>query len=169
MEREVLAARCEVLGPRHPDTLTTGNLAARLYEQGKHVEAVAMQREVLAARGEVLGPRHSHTLTAMGSLANTLWAQGKHAEAEAMQREVLAAQREVLGPRHPDTLTAMGNLRLRCISRASTRRRRRCGGRGWRQRSRGRIRQSAELHAVLPWDIGLVVTSQVVWSWVLFG
>jgi hypothetical protein len=48
MEREVLAARREVQGPRHPDTLTTmGNLAVTLCALGKHAEAEAMEREVL--------------------------------------------------------------------------------------------------------------------------
>ena len=63
MGREVLAARREVLGPRHPDTLTTmNNLASTLYELGKHAEAEAMVREVLTARQEL------------------------HAEAEAVER-----------------------------------------------------------------------------------
>ena len=46
MEREVLAARREVLGPRHPDTLATmGNLADTLRALGKHAEAEAIERE----------------------------------------------------------------------------------------------------------------------------
>ena len=51
MQREVLAAEREVLGPRHPGTLTTmGNLASTLGAQGKHAEAEAMRREGLAAK-----------------------------------------------------------------------------------------------------------------------
>ena len=47
MGREVLAARREVLGARHPDTLTTmSNLASTLRARGKHDEAEAMFREV---------------------------------------------------------------------------------------------------------------------------
>ena len=88
-----------MLGPRHPDTLTTmGNLAFTLRKLGKHAEAEAMFRELLAAEREVHGPRHPHTLTAMGNLALTLRKLGKHAEAEAMLREALAARREV----HPE-------------------------------------------------------------------
>ena len=45
--REVLAARREVLGARHPDTLATmHNLAGTLFERGEHEEAEAMAREV---------------------------------------------------------------------------------------------------------------------------
>ena len=52
MEREVLAARQEVLGPRHPDTLgAMNNLAITLGRLGKRAEAEAMEREVLAAEG----------------------------------------------------------------------------------------------------------------------
>ena len=109
--REALAARQELQGPRHIDTLTSmGNLAVTLSRQGKHADAEAMRWEVLAARREVLGPRHPHTLETMKSLANSLREQGKHAEAEAMQREVLAARREALGPRHPDTLETLVHL-----------------------------------------------------------
>ena len=111
MQREVLAAEREVLGPRHPRTLTTmGNLASTLRELGKPAEAEAMEREVLAARRELLGPRHPDTLATMNNLASTLGELGKPAEAEALEREVLAAEREVLGPRHPSTLTTMNNL-----------------------------------------------------------
>ena len=88
MQREVLAERREVQGPRHPHTLATmHNLANTLRAQGKHAEAEAMGREVLAARREVLGPRHPHTLEAMCNLSITLRALGKRAEAEELERE----------------------------------------------------------------------------------
>ena len=92
----MLAAKRELLGPRHPDTLATmNNLASTLRELGKPAEVEAMQREVLAAEREVLGARHPSTLTAMSNLASTLYELGKHAEAEAMQREVLTARQEL--------------------------------------------------------------------------
>ena len=54
MEREVLAARREVLGARHPHTLTTmGSLASTLHAQGKHAEAEAMGREAATIRAAV--------------------------------------------------------------------------------------------------------------------
>ena len=57
MQQEVLEVRREVLGPRHPGTLTTqNNVAASLGEVGRHQEAVAMEQEVLEGRREVLGP-----------------------------------------------------------------------------------------------------------------
>ena len=64
MDREVLEAQRDVLGPRHPDTLSTmHNLAITLKDQGRHADAEAMEREVLEARRDVLGPRHPDTLT----------------------------------------------------------------------------------------------------------
>ena len=111
MQREALAARQEVQGLRHPDTLaTTADLAVTLYRQRKHAEAEAMHQEVLATRREVLGPRHLDTLMTMNDLALAIGEQGKCAKAEAMQREVLAARREVQSPCHRDTLETMGNL-----------------------------------------------------------
>ena len=51
MNREVLEARRDVLGPRHPDTLTTmNNLAITLAEQGRHAEAEAMDTSMAPLR-----------------------------------------------------------------------------------------------------------------------
>ena len=48
---EALAARREVLGPRHRHTLAAmGSLALTLRKQGKKAEAEALKREVLAAK-----------------------------------------------------------------------------------------------------------------------
>jgi hypothetical protein len=59
-----------VLGPKHPDTLTSiSNLAAVLKSQGKYEEAEAMNRQTLALKETVLGPKHPDTLTSMSNLA----------------------------------------------------------------------------------------------------
>ncbi len=106
-----LTAMKRVLGPAHPDTLTSMmNLATALNLQGKYAEAEEMNREVLEARKRVLGPEHPDTLKSMNNLAMTLNFQGQYAEAEKMCREVLEAMKRVLGPEHPDTLTSMMNL-----------------------------------------------------------
>ena len=80
MERELLDVKRRVLGPEHPDTLTTmGNLACSLCDQGKHAEAEQMFREVLDLQRRVLGPEHPETLatlrelTSVGSTRSTLW------------------------------------------------------------------------------------------------
>eukprot|EP00439_Symbiodinium_sp_Y106_P003150 s1780_g1.t1 len=111
MEQEVLAARTEALGARHPDTLATqGSMAVTLKDLGKFEEALQMEQEVLAARTEALGASHPDTLATQGNLAVTLKDLGKFEEALQMEQEVLAARTEALGASHPGTLTAQANI-----------------------------------------------------------
>ena len=59
MHRQVLDLRTEVLGAKHPSTLTSmNNLALVLRSQGKYEEAEAMHRQVLDLQTEVLGAKH---------------------------------------------------------------------------------------------------------------
>jgi tetratricopeptide (TPR) repeat protein len=109
--RKSSSLRKEVLGPAHPDTLTSiNNLALVLYSQGKYKEAEAINRQELEHTEKVLGPRHPDTLASTTTLALVLCSQGKYKEAEAMNRQTLAQQEKVLGHKHPDTLTSMSNL-----------------------------------------------------------
>ena len=58
-------AAWRVLGPEHPNTLTTtANLAATLHQLGRAAEAEPLQRQVLEASRRVLGPEHPDTLRA---------------------------------------------------------------------------------------------------------
>ncbi|KAI9674021.1 MAG: hypothetical protein M1829_003864 [Trizodia sp. TS-e1964] len=111
LEIEVLELRKEVLGTKHPKTITAmGNLASTWGQLGRLNEAEKLKLEVLELRKEVLGTKHPSTITAMGNLA-TSWGQlGKLNEAEKLEVEVLELQKEVLGTRHPETIGAMGNL-----------------------------------------------------------
>jgi tetratricopeptide (TPR) repeat protein len=55
--RKASSLRKEVLGPKHPNTLTSmNNLAWVLNMQGKYKEAEAMSRQTLAREEKVLGP-----------------------------------------------------------------------------------------------------------------
>ncbi len=50
MHRQALVLKEKVLGPEHPDTLTSlNNLGAVLDRQGKYEEAEKMHRQALAA------------------------------------------------------------------------------------------------------------------------
>merc|ERR1711916_145734 len=76
--------RDDVLGPDHPDTLTTrANMALVLESQGKYDEALAMYEAVLAVREreDVLGPDHPDTLTTRANMAMVLNSQGKYDDA----------------------------------------------------------------------------------------
>ncbi|RYD25193.1 MAG: tetratricopeptide repeat protein, partial [Verrucomicrobiaceae bacterium] len=100
-----LEASERVLGPEHPDTLTSlSNLAALLHAKGDCAGAEPLHRRTLEARERVLGGEHPSTLTSLSNLAFLLHAKGDHAGAEPLHRRALEARERVLGPEHPDTL-----------------------------------------------------------------
>jgi tetratricopeptide (TPR) repeat protein len=111
--RNALSLRKEVLGPEHPDTLTSmSNLAGVLMLQGKYKDAEAINRQALALREKVLGREYPDTLTNTSNLALVLGSQGMYEDAEAMNRQTLSQREKLLGLEHPDTLTSMSNLAL---------------------------------------------------------
>jgi CHAT domain-containing protein/Tfp pilus assembly protein PilF len=111
LHRDVLQARREVLGPRHPDTLgSLHNLAALYQSQGRYGEAEPLYRDALEARREVLGPRHPDTTQSLNGLGLLYRDQGHYGEAEPLLQEALHVSREARGPRHPDTLGGLNNL-----------------------------------------------------------
>ena len=100
-----------VLGPQHPDTLTSmGNLASTYVNQGRWKEAEVLDVQVKETRLKVLGAEHPDTLTSMGNLASTYYSQGRWKEAEELDVQVMEASLRVLGAEHPDMLMSMGNL-----------------------------------------------------------
>jgi tetratricopeptide (TPR) repeat protein len=111
ISRDALDGREKVLGPEHPDTLTSvNNLGSVLERQGKYEEAEAMHRRALKGREKVLGLEHPDTLTSVNNLGLLLESQGKYEEAEAMHRRALEGYEKVLGLEHPDTLTSVSKL-----------------------------------------------------------
>lgn len=70
---EVLAMQSRILGPDHPETLTTkANLAATMSRQGNYEEAKRLEMSVLRTMQRLLGPAHPHTLFAKENLEYTL-------------------------------------------------------------------------------------------------
>ena len=83
----VLVAQERVLGPEHPDTLTSvSRLSSVLESQGKYKEAEGMHRRDLEGSEKVLGPEHPDTLTSVNNLGSVLSRQGKYEEAETLHR-----------------------------------------------------------------------------------
>jgi hypothetical protein len=68
---EQLAADHErLLGPDHPDTLTScDNLANAYRDAGRTAEAITLHEQNLATRERVLGPDHPRTLSSRNNLA----------------------------------------------------------------------------------------------------
>ncbi|KAI2919241.1 hypothetical protein CBS147320_8602 [Aspergillus niger] len=108
---QVVKLRKQVLGPEHPDTLTSiSNLASTYWNQGRWKKAEELIVQVLELRKQVLGLEHPDTLTSMGNLASTYMNQEQWKKAEELEVQVLELRKQVLGPEHPDTLTSMANL-----------------------------------------------------------
>ncbi len=98
-------------GLDHPDTLwSMANLAASLYDLGRHAEAFERRKEILALRKARLGPRHPDTLTSMHDLGFSYQTMGRHAEALQVFEQTLALRTAELGRHHPETLDSMHSL-----------------------------------------------------------
>ena len=67
-----------MLGPDHPDTLTSrNNLALAYQEAGRAAEAIPLHEQTLAALERVLGPDHPYTLGSRNNLAAAHRAAGR--------------------------------------------------------------------------------------------
>ena len=76
--RETLQLREKVLGKEHPQTLTSmNNLAGLFNSQGRYDAAEPLYRETLQLTEKVLGKEHPDTLRSMNNLAGLLNSQGK--------------------------------------------------------------------------------------------
>ena len=83
-----------MLGPEHPDTATTLNNLAGLYQaQGAYAQAEPLYKRALAIREKVLGPDHPDTATSLNNLAVLYRAQGAYAEAEPLYQRALAIRK----------------------------------------------------------------------------
>jgi hypothetical protein len=93
----------EILGPEHPDTLTTmDSLASTYWLQGRTAEAAALQELVLEKRRRIQGDDHPAALATMGNLALSYGARGKTAEAAALQEQVLEKRGNIKGNPNDD-------------------------------------------------------------------
>ena len=101
----------EVLGPDHPDTLTSRNNLAGAHESaGRLGQAIALYEQNLTDRLRILGPDHPDTLTSRNNLAYAHQAAGRLDQAIALYEQNLTDSLRILGPDHPDTLTSRNNL-----------------------------------------------------------
>ncbi|KAE8357567.1 hypothetical protein BDV27DRAFT_164399 [Aspergillus caelatus] len=100
-----------VLGPKHPDTLSSVNNLALIYRnQGQWNKAERLAIQVIELRKQVLGPEHPDTLSSVNNLVLIYRNQGRWKKAENLEIEVIKLHKQVLGPEHPDTLSSGNNL-----------------------------------------------------------
>jgi Tetratricopeptide repeat/Trypsin-like peptidase domain len=101
----------ELLGPDHPDTLTTrNNIAYWTGEAGRPDVAVELFSAVLPDMERVLGPDHPDTLSTRGNIAYWTGEAGRPDAAVELFNALLPDMERVLGPDHPDTLTTRNNI-----------------------------------------------------------
>ena len=102
---------CDVLGPHHPDTLTSRNSLAGSYrDAGRLDKAIALYEQILEDSIRVLGLDHPRTLTSRFDLAGAYRASGRLEEAITLYEQVFSGRSRVLGPDHRSTLTARDHL-----------------------------------------------------------
>ena len=114
---KALEVRRRVLGEEHPDTLTSMNNLALLYQApassprpSRFVKALEIDRD--AGRG---APRHARLHEQPGGAVP---GTGSSPGRAALRKP--GVRRRVLGTEHPDTLTSMNNLALLYQARASS-------------------------------------------------
>ena len=102
---------CDVLGPHHPDTLTSRNSLAGSYrDAGRLDKAIALYEQILEDSIRVLGLDHPRTLTSRFDLAGAYRAAGRLEEAITLYEQVFSGRSRVLGPDHRSTVTARDDL-----------------------------------------------------------
>ncbi len=104
--------RLQVLGPNHPDTLTSlHDLAMQRCKQGKTREAVEKFRQAWAGRRRVLGTEHLDTLWSQLNLGMML--EDKELdEAETLLLEAIEACKRTVGHEHHHTLYGQHDLAI---------------------------------------------------------
>jgi Tetratricopeptide repeat len=107
-----MEASKSILGPEHPNTLTSmANLASTYGNQGRLAEAEKLEVQVLETRKSALGPEHPDTLVSMNNLAYTWKQQGRDSDALAMLTTCVPLLNQQLGASHPHTIFITTTLR----------------------------------------------------------
>ncbi|KAF2185808.1 hypothetical protein K469DRAFT_777737 [Zopfia rhizophila CBS 207.26] len=82
-----METRKKVLGPEHPDMLTTmANLALTYRNKGRWDEAEELVVQVMETCKRVLGPEHPDTLISMNNLSFTWKSYGKGGQGSQVNR-----------------------------------------------------------------------------------
>jgi len=108
---KALAIREKALGAEHPDTASTYNNIAGIYQdQGDYEKALAWYGKALAIREKALGAEHPDTASTYNNIAGVYNAQGDYANALAWYDKALAICEKVLGAEHPLSAATYNNM-----------------------------------------------------------
>jgi tetratricopeptide (TPR) repeat protein len=101
----------EILGEKHPDTLTSLNNLAGIYQTiGQLSEALPLFEKSYRLHKEVLGEKHPSTLRSLNNLVGIYQTIGQLSKALPLFEKGYRLHKEILGEKHPDTLTSLNNL-----------------------------------------------------------
>ncbi|GAB3695015.1 hypothetical protein GCM10027589_58860 [Actinocorallia lasiicapitis] len=99
--------RARILGPEHPDTLSSRNiLASALYLAGRAVEAEAVGRTVAQSRTRIYGQDNPKTLRSWLLVAKILYTVGRAGEALPIAQGVSRDRGRLFGPENAETQEA---------------------------------------------------------------
>ncbi len=102
-----------VLGPEHPDYLTTLQSIAGVYKsKGQLDEALKRYEECRCLRLKVLGPEHPDYLLTLFSIGGVYDSKGQYDEALKMYEECRCLRLKVLGAEHPDYLATLHKIAM---------------------------------------------------------
>src|SRR5262245_58650420 len=89
-----LETRRRVLGPEHPDTVSTlSDLTSMYQHSGRYAIAETYASQALAGKRSALGSEHMQTVAAAADFVLACLSQSKFAEAEPIAREALETVR----------------------------------------------------------------------------
>ncbi|KAK4064861.1 uncharacterized protein Triagg1_8860 [Trichoderma aggressivum f. europaeum] len=110
---DLLGLRHKVLGPTHPDTISSWKIIAEIQcGQGEFDAATKIAQNILGTQQTLYGGKHPNTLAALEDLAYVFYIQGRYAQALSIREEVLKLQNETVGEKHLATMLAMYNLAI---------------------------------------------------------
>jgi len=112
--------RNEILGEKHPDTLSSLNDLVIIYTKlGRFSEALFLSEKVYRLTKEILGEKHPYTLHSLTNKANIynylaiwLYQRGEFKQALPLAEKAFKIRNEILGEKHADTLRSVNNLAL---------------------------------------------------------
>ncbi len=105
--REALAIRERDGRTDRGVAVTSSNLAALLYGQGRYEAADSLGQAAFETLRATVGPDHWRTFVAQSNLAIVRWVAGDHDGAAALYEDLLARQRGVDGGRNARTASSM--------------------------------------------------------------
>ena len=106
-----LKIRERLVGEKHPDTITSYNDLAFVYQNtGRYEQALPLHMKCVSLRIEIYGEKHQETLSSMNYLAGVYKLMGRYNEALPYCVKCLTVREEILGENHPHTIMATGNL-----------------------------------------------------------